>query len=228
MDPETILDFWFADAAADPKKAVARNPFWYEGTPETDATIRARFSDMVERARSGGLTDWEAQPRSWLALLVVLDQFPRNIYRGTAAAFACDPLAQSVAQRGWNARRQESLRVIEAVFCLMPFQHAEDLDLQHEALRRGEALLASASAEWKTLVNQFQGFARKHVYLIERFGRFPHRNVLLGRPSTPEEQAYLDAGTGFFGQVPKHEASVRAAGRVPTNTRSRKGTSSRT
>ena len=206
MDPETILKFWFADAAADPKKAVARNPFWYEGTSETDATIRDRFSDVVERARAGGLADWEAQPRSWLALIVVLDQFPRNIYRGTAAAFTCDPLAQGMARRGLGAGRHESLHVIEAVFSLMPFQHAEDLGLQHEALRRGDALLASAPAEWKAVVEQFQGFARKHVYLIERFGRFPHRNALLGRRSTPEEQAYLDAGTGFFGQAPKHAA----------------------
>ena len=215
MDPETILEFWFADAAADPKKAAARNPFWYEGTPETDATIRDRFSDVVERARAGGLTDWEMQPRSWLALLVVLDQFPRNIYRGTAAAFACDPLAQREARRGWDAGRHESLHVIETVFCIMPFQHAEDLGLQHEALRRGAVLLTTAPAEWKAVVEQFQGFARKHVHLIERFGRFPHRNALLGRHSTPEEQAYLDAGTGFFGQAPKHEASARAADRSP-------------
>lgn len=222
MDPETILEFWFADAAADPKKAAAHNPFWYEGTPETDARVRARFSDVVERARAGGLTDWEAQSRSWLALLVVLDQFPRNIYRGTASAFACDPLAQRVARRGWDAGRHESLKVIETAFCLMPFQHAEDLDLQHEALRRGEALLASAPAEWKAVVKQFQGFARKHVYLIERFGRFPHRNVLLSRHSTPEEQAYLDAGTGFFGQAPKDETSARAADRGPEEYRESK------
>ena len=207
MDPETILEFWFADAAADPKKAAARNSFWYDCTPETDATIRDRFSDVVERAGAGGLTDWEVQPRSWLALIVVLDQFPRNIYRGTAAAFACDALAQGVARRGWDSGRHESLKVIEAVFSLMPFQHAEDLGLQYEALRRGDVLLAAAPAEWKVVVEQFQGFARKHVYLIERFGRFPHRNALLGRHSTPEEQAYLDAGTGFFGQAPKHEAS---------------------
>ena len=205
MDPEAILEFWFADAATDPDKAAARNPFWYEGTPETDATIRARFSGVVEQARAGGLADWEARPRSWLALILALDQFPRNISRGTAAAFACDALAQGVAQRGWDAGRHESLSVIEAVFCLLPFQHAEDLGLQHEALRRGEALLAVAPAEWKAVVEQFQGFARKHVYLIERFDRFPHRNALLGRVSTPEEQAYLDAGTGFFGQAPKHK-----------------------
>lgn len=207
MDPEAILEFWFADAATDPDKAAARNPFWYEGTPETDATIRARFSGVVERARAGGLAEWEAQPRSWLALIVALDQFPRNMYRGTAAAFASDALAQGVARRGWDAGRHESLSVIEAVFGLLPFQHAEDLDLQHEALQRGEALLIAAPAEWKAVVEQFQGYARKHVYLIERFGRFPHRNVLLGRVSTPEEQAYLDAGTGFFGQAPKHEPS---------------------
>ena len=207
MDPEAILEFWFADAATDPDKAAARNPFWYEGTPETDATIRARFSGVVEQARAGGLAAWEAQPRSWLALIVTLDQFPRNVSRGTAAAFACDALAQGVARRGWDAGRHESLHVIEAVFCLLPFQHAEDLGLQHEALRRGEALLAAAPAEWKAVVEQFQGYARKHVYLIERFGRFPHRNALLGRVSTQEEQAYLDAGTGFFGQAPKHAPS---------------------
>lgn len=208
MHHEEILEFWFADAATDAEKAKARTAFWYEATPQTDDTIRARFSEVVGQARLGGLADWEASPRAWLALLIVLDQFPRNIYRGTAEAFSCDARARGVARRGWDAARHASLSVVEALFCLMPFQHAEDLGLQREAVQRAAALLAAAPAEWKEFGAQFQDFARKHVYLIERFGRFPHRNILLGRASTPEEQAYLDAGTGFFGQAPKPTGSL--------------------
>jgi uncharacterized protein (DUF924 family) len=85
----------------------------------------------------------------------------------------------------------------------MPFQHAEDLALQAEAVRRGDAVLATAPPEWAALIEDFQGSARKHLALIQRFGRFPHRNVLLGRTSTPEEQAFLDSGSGSFGQAPK-------------------------
>ena len=203
MDPEQLLQFWFADAAADVRKAEARYPFWFQATPETDAVIRTRFSDLVRQARSGGLASWESHPRGWLALIIALDQLPRNLYRGTAAAFAADPLAQHVTRRGFERSLYASLSVLEQLFCVMPFQHAEDLDLQEEAVRRGEAVLATAPAEWTALIEDFQGSARKHLSIIRRFGRFPHRNVLLGRTSTPEEQAFLDSGSGSFGQAPK-------------------------
>lgn len=203
MDPEHLLQFWFADAASDARKAEARYPFWFQATPETDAVIHTRFSGLVRQARSGGLASWEFHPRGWLALIIALDQLPRNLYRGSAAAFAADPLAQHITRRGFERSFYASLSVLEQLFCLMPFQHAEDLALQEEAVRRGEAVLATAPTEWAALIEDFQGSARKHLSIIRRFGRFPHRNVLLGRGSTPEEQAFLDSGSGSFGQAPK-------------------------
>lgn len=203
MDPEQLLQFWFADAASDACKAEERYPFWFQATPETDTAIRTRFSDLVGQAQSGGLASWESHSRGWLALIITLDQLPRNLYRGTAAAFATDPLAQHVARRGFERSFYSSLGVLEQLFCLMPFQHAEDLTLQEEAVRRGDAVLAIAPAEWTALIEDFQGSARKHLSIIQRFGRFPHRNILLGRISTPEEQAFLDSGSGSFGQAPK-------------------------
>ncbi len=208
MGPEPLLQFWFADAASDAGKAKERYPFWFQATPETDAVIRTCFSDLVVQAQSGGLASWEAQPHGWLALILALDQLPRNLYRGTAAAFATDPLAQQVARHGFERSFQSSLSVVEQLFCVMPFQHAEDVALQEEAVRRGEALRATAPPEWTAFVQEFQGSARKHLSIIRRFGRFPHRNVLLGRTSTPEEQAFLDAGSGSFGQAPKEEGNL--------------------
>lgn len=203
MDPEQLLQFWFADAASNARKAEERYLFWFQATPETDAAIYTRFSDLVRQAQSGGLASWESHSRGWLALIIALDQLPRNLHRGTATAFAADPLAQHVARRGFERSFYSSLSVPEQLFCLMPFQHAEDLALQEEAVRRGDALLATASSEWTALIEDFQGSARKHLSIIQRFVRFPHRNVLLGRTSTPEEQAFLDSGSGSFGQAPK-------------------------
>ncbi len=207
MDPEQILQFWFAASAADAAQAKKRYAFWFKATPEIDAAIRTRFVDLVAQAQAGGLESWETAPRSWLALIILLDQFPRNLYRGTAAAFAGDPLAQHVAQRGFGqylpSTCPSNLSVIEQAFCLMPLQHAEQLSLQEEALRRGEELLALAATEWQEQLEEFQGSARKHFALIQRFGRFPHRNVILGRESTLEEQEFLDSGSGSFGQALK-------------------------
>ncbi len=203
MDPEQILQFWFADSAADADKAKERYAFWFKATPEIDAAIRTQFVDLVSQAQAGGLESWETAPRSWLALILLLDQFPSNLYRGTAAAFASDLRAQHVAQRGFRLSLPSTLNVIEQAFCLMPLQHAEQLSLQEEALRRGEELLTQAAPEWQEQLEEFQGSARKHFAIIQRFGRFPHRNVILGRESTLEEQGFLDSGSGSFGQAPK-------------------------
>jgi len=120
MDPEQILQFWFADSAADADKAKERYAFWFKATPEIDAAIRTQFVDLVPEAQAGGLESWEAAPRSWLALIVLLDQFPRNLYRGTAAAFASDPLAQHVAERGFSQYLPSNLSMIEQAFKAPP------------------------------------------------------------------------------------------------------------
>lgn len=199
---EHILSFWFANATIDPSRARERYDFWFKASPEIDATIRERFTDLYTRARAGNLQSWQASPRSCLALIIVLDQFPRNLYRATPAAFATDPQAQTIVQHGLAQSYQSALDWIEQAFFLMPLQHAEQLSLQEESVRRCQELLSQAPAEWQAIVDSFQRSAEKHLSIIQQFGRFPHRNSILGRASTPEERAFLDAGSGSFGQAP--------------------------
>ncbi len=202
MTPEQILTFWFADAVHDVQAVQKRYKFWFEATPETDQQIRDQFSDVYVQARSGALEAWQAAPRSCLALIIILDQFSRNLFRGTPAAFATDSQAQQNCQQGLRQDHLSELSLIEQLFFLMPLQHAEDIALQEESVRLSDAVLAQAPADWHEFLNSFLGSARKHLSIIQRFGRFPHRNAVLGRESTPEEQAFLDSGSGSFGQAP--------------------------
>ena len=199
---EHILSFWFANATHDPNQAQERYDFWFRATPEIDAEIRQRFADLYSQARAGELQAWEASPHSCLALIIVLDQFPRNLYRATPAAFATDSQAQTLVKHGLTQSYQSALSWIEQAFFLMPLQHAEQPSLQQESVRRSQQLLNQAPAEWRKILDSFHRSAEKHLSIIQQFGRFPHRNSILGRASTPEEQAFLDAGSGSFGQAP--------------------------
>ncbi len=202
MTPEQILTFWFADAVHDVQAVQKRYKFWFEATPETDQQIHDQFLDVYYQARSGALETWQAAPHSCLALLITLDQFPRNLFRGTPEAFATDSQAQQMCQHGLRQNYLSELNCAEQLFFLMPLQHAEDVARQEESLRLSEATLAQAPPDWHEFLSSFLGSTRKHLEIIQRFGRFPHRNVVLGRESTPEEQAFLDSGGGSFGQAP--------------------------
>lgn len=206
LNAEHILSFWFADVATASSRAQERYDFWFKATPEIDTQIRERFSDLYRQAQAGELQSWEEAPRSCLALIIVLDQFPRNLYRATPSAFTTDSQAQTIAQRGLTQSYLSELHCIEQAFFLMPLQHAEHVSLQEESVRQSREMLRQAPAEWHVLLDSFHGSAEKHLSIIQRFGRFPHRNAILGRKSTPEEQAFLDSGSGSFGQAP---ASVR-------------------
>jgi uncharacterized protein (DUF924 family) len=172
---QDILDFWFGQ---DRKT-------WFEKRSEFDDEIRSRFLALYEAAAAGGLAAWRNAPRSCLALVILLDQFPRNMFRGTARAFAADPLALEAAramlERGWD----RALTADERTFAYLPFEHSEALQDQDLSLQLFEG---NPNFEW----------ARKHWEIIRRFGRFPHRNAALGRASTPEEIAFLATpGSGF-------------------------------
>jgi uncharacterized protein (DUF924 family) len=188
MDPRAsdVLDFWFgtSDTARDE---------WFRKDPAFDARIRERFGPLVEQALAGALTDWNRAPDGALAQVLLLDQFTRNIHRGSALAFAGDrpalALAQSMVGRGDDA----ALPPLRRVFVYLPFEHAEDAAAQRESLRLFAALAAAHPA-----LEPFNDYARRHAEVIERFGRFPHRNAVLGRASTAEELAYLSQpGSGF-------------------------------
>lgn len=182
IDPGAIIEFW---RQAGPAR-------WFAADPDFDRAIRERFERIHMLATQGLLAEWEKDPDGTLALLLLTDQFPRNLYRGSAHAFASDPIARAVAERaiekGFDRRFDPALRS----FFYLPFMHHEDMAGQLRALVLYEKLIADGG--------DIEGlnFARLHADLIARFGRFPHRNVMLGRISTPEEIAYLAQG-GFAG-----------------------------
>jgi uncharacterized protein (DUF924 family) len=180
-----VLDFWFGAPGSRergrPRKA------WFRKSEPFDAEIRRRFLDTWEQAARGELERWQATPLASLALVVTLDQFPRNMFRGTARAFASDSLAFAVARETIAREFDRLLSPVERSFVYLPFEHAEDLAAQ----RRSLALFHALDGE------QVE-YARRHYEIIARYGRFPHRNAILGRPSTAEEIEFLkQLGSSF-------------------------------
>lgn len=161
---------------------------WFTKDAAFDREVRERFFDTYEAAAAGKFSDWEQSARGALALLILLDQFPRNMFRGDARAFATDPLARAIAAgaivRGFDSQVPAELRS----FFYLPFEHSEHLADQERGIAFYKVLGDAENLKWAEL----------HADIIRRFGRFPHRNAVLGRTTTPEEQAFLDDG-GFAG-----------------------------
>jgi uncharacterized protein (DUF924 family) len=178
-----ILDFWFGEPGSS-ERGRARE-VWFRKDAAFDDTIRARFGVVVDEAAAGGLAGWDGSDAGALALLVVCDQFPRNLFRGEARAFALDPRALATARVLVAAGRDRALAPLERVFVYLPFEHSESLDDQREAVRLFTTLRDDPQA------GGYLAWALKHCEVVERFGRFPHRNEALGRVSTPEEIAFL-------------------------------------
>lgn len=185
-----ILDFWFAEGPDAFRQA------WFTKDPAFDAKIAEHFSALLEPARTGALDHWAATPEGTLALLLVLDQFGRNLHRGSAQAFAGDAHSLSVAHRAVLDQRQDlALPPTQRIFLYLPFEHAESLTAQHLSVALFEGLRdhAAHAAPKGTIA-----FAWAHREVIQHFGRFPHRNAVLGRASTAAELAYLaQPGAGF-------------------------------
>ena len=164
-----------------------RRDIWFKSTPEHDEILRRLFLADHERAAAGGLANWQDQPESALALLLLLDQIPRNIFRAAPRAYATDPLARAIADRamanGFDMRVPPTWRI----FFYMPLHHSENLADQ----QRATALVASLPDRGDPERGENRRYGLPYVDVIERFGRFPHRNAILGRPSTPEELAFL-------------------------------------
>ena len=182
---EALLDVWFGPAG-DPLREQRRE-IWFKSTPEHDDMLRRLFLADYERAAIGALADWEAAPDSALALVLLLDQIPRNIFRATPRAYATDALARVVADRamahGFDMRVPPAWRM----FFYMPLHHSENLADQ----QRAKALVARLPDQRDPERGGNGRYGLPYVDVIERFGRFPHRNAILGRPSTPEELAFL-------------------------------------
>lgn len=199
-DAAAIVEYWLGTEPGSPDAAVARREVWYRGGPEVDAEIAARFGDRIEAACDGALTGWEGTPEGALALVILLDQFTRNVFRGTADVYRGDALAWQVADRAVAGGRDGALPVTGRVFLYHPFHHSESLAEQNRGVALLEAMEAGAPPEWRPYVRRcIEGFGR-HRDIVARFGRFPHRNRVLGRKSTAEEMAFLEADPERFGQ----------------------------
>ena len=185
-----VLDFWFSDGP-DTFRMV-----WFTRDEGFDAAIRQRFGALLDPAREGALDGWTETPSGTLALLLVLDQFPRNLHRGTPRAFAADAKARVVAREAVVHRRQDlSLTPTQRVFLYLPFEHGEDMADQDLSVALFEGLRDSPAHR---APDGAIDYAWRHWQVIRRFGRFPHRNAVLGRASTPAETAYLaQPGAGF-------------------------------
>jgi uncharacterized protein (DUF924 family) len=178
-----VLEFWFG--APDSPEFGRPRAAWFTKSAEFDALIRDRFLAAHEAAAAGTLDGWGARPLGALALVIALDQFPRNMFRGTPRSFEADGRALALARRVVAQGFDACLLPVQRWFAYLPFEHAEDLAMQRESLRLFEGL-AGDSAGAGTFA-----YAMRHYAVIERFGRFPHRNAILGRESTPEELAFL-------------------------------------
>lgn len=183
MKPETLLAFWFGPEAG-PER-------WFGGGAAFDALVAQRFSGLYARARERVFDDWVLEARSALALVIALDQLPRNLFRGTARAFESDAHALEIAERALQDRFHRSLKPEEQLFLYLPFEHSESLFDQERAV----ALFSAMEGGDPTWLD----YARRHRDIIARFGRFPHRNALLGRKSTPDEEAFLKTPGSSFG-----------------------------
>ncbi len=192
--PDDVLDFWFT-SARDPEP---RFDIWFKKRDETDQLIREKFEALVTTLASGHAYDWSAMgAKQTLAAIIALDQFPRNIYRGTPKAFASDHLALSLASNMMVMGSDHRLSLLERWFVYMPLEHAESRTTQRASVAAFTELRDAAPAEHRTLFADALDYAHKHAEVIERFGRFPHRNEILGRTSTPEELTWLEENGGF-------------------------------
>jgi uncharacterized protein (DUF924 family) len=204
-EARSVRDFWFGRLPLSADGLNRRILFWFGDESATlrqrrDEQIRVRFGTLVERAEKGELAAWADGPRRRLSLILLLDQFPRNIYRGSARAFACDSQALALALSGMQSGADAALNVVERIFFYSPLQHAESREVQEESVAAYRRLLAEAPEELHAPLKSVSRSAENHRAIIERFGRFPHRNRVLGRASTPEELEWLRTGGASFGQ----------------------------
>lgn len=191
MSPIDILDFWFGKP--DSEEYGRPRQCWFEKNPAFDEEIRRRFLPLLEAAAAGQRDDWASRPESLLALIVLLDQFPRNLFRDTPRAFATDGMALALAQQAVAEGFDVRLRPLQKVFVYLPFEHSEEIAMQDRSVALFTAL-AGNGEEFASYLD----YAERHREVIRRFGRFPHRNAILGRASTPEEIEYLARpGAGF-------------------------------
>jgi uncharacterized protein (DUF924 family) len=197
--PEAILDFWFGDSLRSSGAVAERVGLWFAANAEFDREIGNRFASLPERALCGEFDAWLRRSESALALILILDQFSRNLFRDSAGAFMFDAKARETAAVSLDAGFQDELEAIQAVFLYLPFEHSEEAADQERSVTLFEQLVSRAPPGLERTFQNFADHARRHRDVVQRFGRFPHRNAVLGRHSSPEELDYLDSGGESFG-----------------------------
>lgn len=195
---DDLLNFWFGNDPDDAAVAASQAKLWWGHDAETDADLRARFGAAAADAATGALDQWTASPRGRLAVILLLDQIPRAIHRGQPEAFAQDARCRRIAAQGLDLGVGRSLRPVERVFLYLPFEHSEHLADQERSVQLFRELLASVAGDTREAFGLFLDYAERHREVIARFGRFPHRNPILGRTSTPEEAAFLEQPGSSF------------------------------
>ena len=193
-DIADIHKFWFGALDASGLATPEQQRLWFSGSAQTDVEMAQRFGSLVKRALTGELDTWAANDDGLVALILLLDQFTRNIYRGTPRAFAGDNRALNLASNALAADRHRALPAIHRVFLYLPLEHSEDMALQEKCVRLFTELASDSDPAGTA---GFTRYAIAHRDVIARFGRFPHRNAILGRASTAGELAYLEQHGGF-------------------------------
>jgi len=189
--PESVLDFWFGPAGRATDIAGRQGKLWFGKSAANDQAVIDRFSPTLIAAKAGRLDQWADTPRNRLALVIVLDQFPHHVYRDQPQAFATDPQALALSLEALATGEDQQLTPIERVFLYLPLEHAESVAVQEQSVALYEKLALGTAADERVLFDDFFNYARQHRDVVARFGRFPHRNAILGRPSTADELEFL-------------------------------------
>ncbi|MEJ2761555.1 MAG: DUF924 domain-containing protein [Gammaproteobacteria bacterium] len=197
-DYRAVLDAWFGNSGDDATVIDRQSGLWWGKDEKVDADLRRRFGPLLQDLEAGRLADWKETPPGRLAAIILADQIPRNIHRGTPAAFRTDPLALSLALEGLDSGDHRRLSLLQRVFFYLPLEHAESLECQDLSVALFEELLEEAEEGLRRSFRSYLDFARRHRDIIRRFDRFPHRNRILGRESTAEELAFLEEPGSSF------------------------------
>ena len=206
IGPVEVLDFWFADSLTNPDNLAERRAVWFMGESNVDQLITKKFGTLPDAALAGELQHWTTDTRNALALVLVLDQFPRNIYRNTAQAYHYDSAGLDLAVKIIDESLNLDLHPIEQSFLFLPLQHSEAIDDQTRAVELYETLTAQSLDPYLESAKNSLDYAKRHCNIIRRFGRFPHRNAILGRDSTEAEIEFLAIGGDTFGVVSIQDA----------------------
>ena len=194
---EDIHGFWFGRLDQYGNSDPAHRQLWFQSSAETDTTIEQRFGHLVKLALAGELDQWPQRERGLVAMVLLLDQFTRNIFRGTPQAFAGDAMALTLSRQAVAEGTDRALPTIHRVFLYLPFEHSEELAVQEQSVTLFESLREDCAPEMRDQLGEYCRYAVAHRDVIARFGRFPHRNAILGRTSSPEELQHLKTQGGF-------------------------------